>query len=148
MLHDEMEFLFYFTDWINTPKQSDRHRGWHGRRAREDLLRRLPEVALPAQSDSGTPRLRGFHRMATSETMLAWLKEAGTYALQCEDRGEPPPPLRIDVLISGATIGVRVMSGEKRAFSNLSWPEIERARLNPITQLIDETIAALWVVSP
>jgi hypothetical protein len=30
---DEMEFLFYFTDWINTPKQSDRHRGWHGRRA-------------------------------------------------------------------------------------------------------------------
>jgi hypothetical protein len=24
VLHDEMEFLFYFTDWINTPKAIDR----------------------------------------------------------------------------------------------------------------------------
>jgi hypothetical protein len=99
--------------------------------------------------DSSERVREAFIRMATPETMLAWLKEAGTYALQREDPDElPPPGLRIDVLVSGATIGVRVTRGDKRAFSNLTWPEIERARLNPVTQLIDDTIAALGAVSP
>jgi len=47
------------------------------------------------------------------------------------------------VVVSGATVGVRVhrLGAEGQHYQCLKWTEIERAQLNPQTQLIDDTIA-------
>jgi hypothetical protein len=75
--------------------------------------------------------------MANPETIIEWLKEAGAYAFQCED---PENSLVIDLLLGASTIGVRVTRGDRQEYKSLTWIQIERAKLNPLTQLIDETI--------
>jgi hypothetical protein len=76
--------------------------------------------------------------MAKPETILEWLKEAGTHAFQRED---PEESLLIDLLIGGLTIGVRVTRGDRQQFKSLTWIQIERAKSNPLLKLIDDTIA-------
>jgi hypothetical protein len=76
--------------------------------------------------------------MADPETIIKWLKEAGAYAFQRED---PEESLVIDLLVGGSTVGVRVTRGNRQEFKSLRWAQIERATLNPLTELIDDTIA-------
>jgi len=81
--------------------------------------------------------------MTSSATILEWLKEAGAYAFQCEDPDRPGGRRLVDVVVSGGTVGVRVRrpGAEGQHYQCLTWSEIERAQLNPQTQLIDDTIA-------
>jgi hypothetical protein len=52
--------------------------------------------------------------MASPETILQWLKEAGAYAFQRED---PEESLLIDLLVGGSTIGPQVTRGERQQSS-------------------------------
>ena len=42
-----------------------------------------------------------------------------------------------------STVGVRVTRGDRQEFKSLPWFQLERAKLNPLTKLIDDTIAAV-----
>jgi hypothetical protein len=53
--------------------------------------------------------------MASPETILKWLKEAGTYAFQRED---PEELLVIDLLVGRSTVAVRVTRGDRQEFSH------------------------------
>jgi hypothetical protein len=75
--------------------------------------------------------------MAKPETILEWLKEAGAYAFKRED---PEESLLIDLLVGGSTIGARVTRGDRQEFKSLTWTQIERAKSNPLLELIDDTI--------
>jgi len=76
-------------------------------------------------------------------TILEWLKEAGAYAYQLEDPDRAGGRLLLDVLLGGSTVGVRVRrpGADEQHYQCLTWSEIERAQLKPLTQLIDDTIA-------
>ena len=47
------------------------------------------------------------------------------------------------VLIGASTVGVRVTRGDRQEFKSLPWFQLEHAKLNPLTKLIDDTIAAV-----
>ena len=81
--------------------------------------------------------------MARPETILNWLKEAGEYAFRCETPEREGGRVLVDVLIGSGTVGVRVhgRGANGRHYQCLTWTEIERAQLNPLSQLIDDTIA-------
>jgi hypothetical protein len=79
--------------------------------------------------------------MASWNIVLEWLKDAGTYAVRREDVG--PLGLRVDVLISGATVGVRATHSDRREFRTITWSELEHAKSNPLLKLIDETMRAV-----
>ena len=79
--------------------------------------------------------------MADSATILEWLKEAGAYAYECEDPERVGGQVWVDVVVRRSTVVVRAMRSGKQEYNSLTWSEIERAEMNPLTQLIDDTIA-------
>jgi hypothetical protein len=81
--------------------------------------------------------------MPNPKTILEWRKEAGAYAFKREDPDRPGGRILVDVVVSGGTVGVRVRrpGAEGQHYQCLTWTKIERAQLNPQTQLIDDTIA-------
>src|SRR5215470_9461468 len=80
--------------------------------------------------------------MASSATILEWLKEAGAYAEKREDLVGIPGML-IDILVGPHALGVRVRRPDEREFRSVLWEELELAVNNPIPGVIDATIDAV-----
>jgi hypothetical protein len=84
--------------------------------------------------------------MAKPTTIIEWLKEAGQHAFECEDPERLGSRLLVDVLVGGSTIGVRVRrraGSDHQQYNCVTWSAIERAEVNPLLKLIDETIAGI-----
>ena len=80
--------------------------------------------------------------MASSATILEWLKEAGAYAEKREDLVGIPGML-IDILVGPHALGVRVRRPDQREFRSVLWEDLELADSNPIPAVIDATIEAV-----
>ena len=85
--------------------------------------------------------------MASSATILEWLKEAGAYAEKREDLVGIPGML-IDILVGPHALGVRVRRPDQREFRSVLWEELELADNNPIPGVIDATIEAVEKQGP
>jgi len=84
--------------------------------------------------------------MASAETILEWLKEAGAYSSQLDARAgmsTGQPVLLVEVLIKASTVGVLAMRGGREKFERCTWSELERADTNPLPALINEAVAAV-----
>ena len=90
--------------------------------------------------------------MASAETILKWLKEAGayasklegpTYALARAGMSTGQPVLLVEVLVKGSVVGVRAMRAGREKYESCTWSELEGAETNPLLALIDEVVAAL-----
>ena len=80
--------------------------------------------------------------MASSATILEWLKEAGAYAEKREDLVGISGML-IDIVVGPHALGVRVRRPDQREFRSVIWEELELADNNPIPGVIDATIEAV-----
>jgi hypothetical protein len=85
--------------------------------------------------------------MASSATILEWLKEAGAYAEKREDLVGISGML-IDIVVGPHALGVRVRRPDQREFRSILWEELELADSNPIPAVIDATIEAVEKQGP
>ena len=80
--------------------------------------------------------------MASSATIIEWLKEAGAYAEKREDLVGISGML-IDIVVGPHALCVRVRRPDQREFRSVLWEELELADNNPIPGAIDSTIDAV-----
>ena len=85
--------------------------------------------------------------MASSATILEWLKEAGAYAERREDLVGISGML-IDIVVGPHALGVRVRRPDQREFRSVLWEDLELADSNPIPAVIDATIEAVEKQGP
>jgi hypothetical protein len=69
------------------------------------------------------------------------MAQGSAYAYQLEEPDRPGGRPLVDVLVGGSTLGVCVRRADQQHYQRLTWGEIELVTLNPLTQLIGETIA-------